>query len=91
MTNLLHNNWSEKNVKEINKGGVRKCGNYRGTTLKSVPVQVTARILEDKQFGYKKSTQDHILILKQTVENTIGNNKELYICYIDLEKAVDKL
>lgn len=87
------------------KGDVRECGNFRGISLLSIPGKIYARVIEQRireriegkleevQCGFRKgrSTQDLIFTLRQINEKAIATNKQVHICYIDLEKAFDKV
>ena len=85
------------------KGSTMDCSNYRGITMLSVPGKIYARILEarlrekvedkieEQQSGFRpgRSVQDHIFTTRQVIEKFIERNKDLHICFIDLEKAFD--
>jgi hypothetical protein len=87
------------------KGDRLDCNNYRGTTLLSVVAKTYERILEkrlrreieeqmtDSQSGFRKghSIQDHIFTIKESIYKTIQKNSELYLGFIDLEKAFDRI
>lgn len=87
------------------KGDNRECRNHRGITLVSVPGKVYSRILETRlrvevenkleetQSGFRpgRSVQDHIFTLRQVIEKTIEYDRDLYLCFIDLEKAFDRV
>lgn len=49
--------------------------------------------LEEAQSGFRpgRSVQDHIFTLRQAVEKVITYNRELCLCFIDLEKAFDRV
>jgi len=44
-----------------------------------------------KQFGFRKGigTRDAIGVLRALGERSLQHNKDLYICFIDYEKAFD--
>jgi hypothetical protein len=87
------------------KGDRLDCNNYRGITLLSVVAKTYERILEkrlrreieeqmtDSQSGFRKghSIQDHIFTIKESIYKTIQKNSELYLGFIDLEKAFDRI
>lgn len=87
------------------KGDRMNCQNYRGITLLSIAGKVYERIIEkrlrkyvesdiaDSQSGFRKghSIQDHIFTLKQMINKTLQKGTELYIAFIDLEKAFDSI
>lgn len=85
------------------KGDNKECMNYRGITIMSVMSKLYERILEKRlkevvegqleepQSGFRKgrSVQDHIFTIKQLVEKNTNNN--IYLAFIDLEKAFDSV
>jgi hypothetical protein len=87
------------------KGDRLDCNNYRGITLLSVVAKTYERILEkrlrreieeqmtDSQSGFRKghSIQEHIFTIKESIYKTIQKNSELYLGFIDLEKAFDRI
>ena len=87
------------------KGDKRKCTNYRGISLISVPGKVYAKCLEkkcreivepkltDAQCGFRpgRSTMDQIFALQQIFEKSWEYAKEVNACFVDLEKAYDRI
>ena len=87
------------------KGDKRKCTNYRGISLISVPVKVYAKCLEkkrreivepkltDAQCGFRpgRSTMDEIFALQLIFEKSWEYAKEVNACFVDLEKAYDRI
>ena len=87
------------------KGDKRKCTNYRRTSLISVPGKVYAKCLEkkcrkivepkltDAQCGFRpgRSTMDQIFALQQIFEKSWEYAKEIDACFVDLEKAYDRI
>ena len=83
----------------------KQCTNYRGISLLSLPGKVYARCLEKKcreiveskledgQRGFRpgRSTTDQIFILKQIFEKYWKHGKDLFACFVDLEKAYDQV
>ena len=79
----------------------RKCTNYRGISLISVPGKVYAKCLEKKcreivepkltdaqcDFRPGRSTMDQIFALQQIFEKSWEYAKEVNACFVDLEKA----
>lgn len=87
------------------KGDKKQCNNYRGITLVNTNMKILEQIIErrirpiiektldDVQSGFRKgkSIQDHIFSLKQIIEKKRREDKTLYLGFIDLEKAFDKV
>ena len=87
------------------KGDKRKCTNYRGISLISVPGKVYAKCLEkkcreivepkltDAQCGFRpgRSIMDQIFALQQIFEKSWEYAKEVNACFVDLEKAYDRI
>ena len=87
------------------KGDRKQCTNYRGISLLSLPRKVYAKCLErkcreiveskleDGQCGFRpgRSTTDQIFTLKQIFEKSWEYDKDLFACFVDLEKAYDRV
>ena len=87
------------------KGDKRKCNNYRGISLISVPSKVYAKCLEKKcrkivepkltdvQCGFRpgRSTMGQTFALQQIFEKSWDYAKEVNACFVDLEKAYDRI
>ena len=87
------------------KGDCKKCTNYSGILLLSLPEKVYAKFLErkcqeivepkleDGQCGFRpaRSTTDQIFTLKQIFEKSWEYGKDLFACFVDLEKAYDRV
>ena len=87
------------------KGDRKQCTNYRRISLLSLPEKVYAKCLErkcreiaeskleDDQRGFRpgRSTTDQIFILKQIFEKSLELGKDLFACFVDLEKAYDRV
>ena len=87
------------------KGDKTCCDNYRGITLLSLPGKVYAKVLEsrlraiveskilDEQCGFRpgRSTTDQVFTLHQTSEKAWEYAKPVYMCFVDLEKAYDRV
>ena len=99
-------NWQTDVIIPIFKKGDRKqCTNYRGISLLSLPGKVYAKCLErkcreiveskleDGQCGFRpgRSTTDQIFTLKQIFEKSWEYGKDLFACFVDLEKAYDRV
>ncbi|MEL7302024.1 MAG: reverse transcriptase family protein, partial [Pseudomonadota bacterium] len=87
------------------KGDRGECKNYRGISLLSIPGKVYGRILIERvrgmtegmigeeQCGFRmgRGCVDQVFSLKQLSEKYIGKGKDLYVAYMDLEKAYDRI
>lgn len=101
------NDWMRAIIVPIYKGkGDRSdCRNYRGISLLSIPGKVYGRILIEKvrsmtegligeeQCGFRsgRGCVDQVFVLKQMSEKCVDKNKSLYVAYMDLEKAYDRI
>ena len=49
--------------------------------------------VDEMQFGFMpgKATIDAVFILRRLQEESLDKEKELYMCFIDLEKAFDRV
>ena len=85
------------------KGNALECSSYRGIQLLDHVLKVLERVLEarlrktvkidDMQFGFSpgKGTTDAIFIVWQVQEKLLGKQKELWMAFVDLEKAFDRV
>ena len=87
------------------KGDQRDCNNYRGISLLSLPGKTYAKCLEkrcraiveenlaDHQCGFRpgRSTTDQIFALRLIVEKCWEYAKDIFACFVDLEKAYDRV
>ena len=85
------------------KGDVRECGSYRGVKLLEHGMKVLERVLErrlrkkivvdEMQCGFMpgRGTIDAIFMVRQLQEKYLGRKKCLYFCFVDLEKAFDRV
>ena len=85
------------------KGDALERGNYRGLKLTEQVMKVLERIvdglirqvvsIDDSQFGFVpgRGTTDAIFVLRQLQEKYLAANKRLYIAFVDLEKAFDRV
>ena len=79
------------------------CGAYRGVKLQEHARKIVERMLENRirelvtinemQFGFMpgKGTTHALFILRRMQEKFRGREKELYMCFVDLEKAFDRV
>jgi Reverse transcriptase (RNA-dependent DNA polymerase) len=87
------------------KGDSKQCNNYRGISLLCTPMKVFEKILDAKlrrkieytlheaQSGFRKgrSVQDHVFTIKQITEKAIAQNNQVFLAFVDLEKAFDRV
>ena len=68
------------------KGNVLECGNYRTIKLLEHGMKVVERVFEKRL----RKTIDAIFILRKLHEKYLENDKEMYLMFVDLEKAFDR-
>jgi hypothetical protein len=85
------------------KGDALECSSHRGIKLLDHAMKVFERVLEkrirssikidDQQFGFRpgRGTTDAIFIIRQIQEKFLGKKKELWMAFVDLEKAFDRV
>ena len=85
------------------KGDALERGNYRGLKLTEQVMKVPERIvdglirqvvsIDDSQFGFVpgRGTTDAIFVVRQLQEKYLAANKRLYMAFVDLEKAFDRV
>lgn len=85
------------------KGDVMSCDSYRGVKLLEHGMKVVERVLEKRlralvnldemQFGFMpgKGTIDALFVLRRMQEEYREKEKKLYMCFVDLEKAFDRV
>ena len=85
------------------KGDALERGNYRGLKLTEQVMKVLERIVDglirqvvstdDSQFGFVpgRGTTDAIFVVRQLQEKYLAANKRLYMAFLDLEKAFDRV
>ena len=85
------------------KGDVMSCGSYRGVKLLEHAMKIVERVLErriqtlvnlnEMQFGFMpgNGTVDAIFIVRRMQEEYQKKGKKLYMCFVDMEKAVDRV
>ena len=83
------------------KGKRKECTNYRGISLFMLPGKVYAKCLERKcreimksnlkdgkcGFHLDRSTRNQILTLKQIFQKSWEHAKDVFACFVDLEKT----
>ena len=85
------------------KGDALECGSYRGIKLLEHVMKILERVMEgrvrkivridDMQFGFMagKGTTDAIFIVRQLQEKYLAKKKDLWMAFVDLEKAFDRV
>ena len=85
------------------KGDALERGNYRGLKLVDQVMKVIERVIDkllrerididEMQFGFVpgRGTTDAIFLLRQLQEKYLGRRKNLYLAFVDLEKAFDRV
>ena len=85
------------------KGDALDRGNYRGLKLTEQAMKTLERIvdglirqvvsIDDSQFGFVpgRGTTDAIFVVRQLQEKYLAVNKRLYMAFVDLEKAFDRV
>ena len=102
--NKMSESWRKSDLIPIfkGKGDVRWCGNYRSIKLLEHGMKVIERIfkrrlrkvvkLYEMQMGFMpgRGTTDAIFIMRQLLEKYEMAGRDLYIIFVDLEKAFDR-
>jgi hypothetical protein len=97
--------WSKSWLVSIykGKGDAMDCGSYRGVKLLEHVMKVFERVIEvrvrriasidDMQFGFSpgQGTTDAIFIVRQVQEKYLAAKSELWMAFVDLEKAFDRV
>ena len=92
-------------ISVFKKGDRKQSANYRGISLLSLPGKVYAKCLkrkcreivesnlEDGQCGFRasRSSTNQIFTLKQIFEKSWEYGKDLFACFVNLEKAYDRV
>ena len=89
------------------KGDRDESTNYRGLTLTSCISKVFSTVLNNRlknflssrgiikssQIGFRNGsrTSDHMFIIKTLMEKSVKEKRNLFICFIDFEKAYDSV
>jgi hypothetical protein len=102
----LPDDWTEGVIVKIpKKGALSNCNNWRGITLLSVPSKILAKViiqriadtvdqqLRREQAGFRKGKgcTDQIFTLRNIIEQCTEWQRQLYINFVDFEKAFDSV
>lgn len=105
-TEELPEDWSKGLLITVpKKGDLSECGNWRGITLLSIPSKVFCKIILDRlssavepllrneQAGFRpnRSCIDQINSLRIILEQASEWQREMYLTFVDFEKAFDTL
>jgi len=103
--NKIPSDWTKSLMVNVykGKGDALECGSYRGIKLIDHVMKVLERVVEkrirrvvhidDMQFGFRpgRGATDAIFIVRQIQEKYLAKSKELWIAFVDLEKAFDRV
>jgi len=101
----LPNDWKKSWMVKVykGKGDALECGSYRGIKLLDHVMKVLERVIEnrvrskvcinDMQFGFRsgRGTTDAIFIVRQIQERFLEKKRDLWMAFVDLEKAFDRV
>ena len=101
----MPNDWKRSEMVTLykQKGDSLECGSYRGIKLLEHSLKVMERIVDKRlrdlvdinelQFGFMpgKGATDAIFIARQLQEKALEGNRKVYMGFVDLEKAYDRI
>ena len=101
----MPNDWDKSLMVNVykGKGDALECGSYRGIKLLEHAMKVFERVMEvrlreklpidEMQFGFTpgKGTTDAVFIVRQVQEKYLLKKRELWMAFVDLEKAFDRV
>jgi hypothetical protein len=101
----MPNDWNKSYMINVykGKGDALECGSYRGIKLLEHPMKVFERVMETRlrqvlcidemQFGFTpgRGTTDAVFILRQLQERYLVKKRDLWMAFVDLEKAFDRV
>ena len=85
------------------KGDAMNCMAYRGVNMLEHAVKIVEKVLvrrlqrmvevDEMQFGFMpgKGTIDAVFLLRRLQEEYLDKEKKFYMCFVDLEKAFDRV
>ena len=98
--------WTEGIIIKLpKKGNLQECSNWRGITLLSIPSKILAKVimkriseavdkkLRKEQAGFRKGRGciEQIFALRNIIEQCTEWQRQLYVNFVDFEKAFDSL
>ena len=97
--------WQTSVLVTIFKGkrDVRNCNTYRGVKLLEHAMKIVERVLERRirelvnidsmQFSFMpgRGTTDALFVVRRMQEKYRDKKKKLFMCFVDIEKAFDKV
>src|SRR5664279_822137 len=101
----IPDDWSKRWMTNVykGKGDALECGAYRGIKLLEHVMKILERVIDgrvrrivkvdDMQFGFMavKGTTDALFIVRQLQEKYLAKKKDLWMAFVDLEKAFDRV
>lgn len=94
--------WKDASICKLykGKGNLSLCDSYRGISLLNVAGKILShiinkrlgriaeQILPESQCGFRtnRGTSDAIFVVKQLQEKSLEQHRDLYLCFVDLEK-----
>ena len=104
---IIPQDWKDASICKLykSKGDIADCTSYRGISLLSVAGKILAciisnrlsqhaeTILPETQCGFRRGrgTVDAIFVVRQVQEKSLEQYRPLYMCFVDLEKAFDRI
>lgn len=99
--------WKDASICKLykGKGDISDCSSHRGISLLSAAGKVLAHIINNRlihlaekllpetQCGFRpnRGTVDAIFVVKQIQEKSLEQHQPLFMCFVDLEKAFDRV
>src|SRR5664279_1828423 len=101
----IPDDWSKSCMMNVykGKGDALECGSYRGIKLLEHVMKILERVIggrvrrivkvDDMQFGFMagKGTTDAIFVVRQLQEKYLAKKKDIWMAFVDLEKAFDRV
>ena len=101
----IPDDWTKSTMATLykGKGDPMKCGSYRGIKLLEHGLKIFDGIIDvrirkivkidESQFGFipGRGTMDAVFVVRQLQEKMLGKTRRLYLAFVDLEKAFDRV